>query len=91
MGRLYRQSLELEQVYGREPTSEELAEISDKTISWIENLIQSYSSTYSLDEPMEDSNVTRIDFLISEDDRPEKKIIIESLKEEIFPCIRHLG
>jgi len=56
-----------------------LAEISDKTISWIENLIQSYSSTYSLDEPMEDSNVTRIDFLISEDDRPEKKIIIESL------------
>ena len=90
MGKLYRQSLELEQVYGREPTSEELAEISDTTISWIENLIRSYGSTYSLDEPMEDSNVTRIDFLTSEDDRPEKIIIIESLKEEIFRVLHTL-
>lgn len=90
MGKLYRQSLELEQVHGREPTSEELAEISQTTISWIESLIQSYSSTYSLDDPMEDSNTTRVDFLSSDDDRPEKKIIVESLKDEILRILHTL-
>ena len=74
MGKLYRQSLELEQVYEREPSSEELAEISDTTISWIEGLIQSYSNTYSLDEPLENSTSTRLDFLESNDERPEAKI-----------------
>ncbi len=90
MGKLYRRSLELEQVYERGPTSEELAEITHTTISWIESLIQSYSSTYSLDEPMEDSTATRVEFLISEDDRPEKKIFLESLKDEIFKVLHTL-
>lgn len=90
MGQLYRQSLELEQIYEREPTSEELAEISNTTISWIESLIQSFSSTYSLDEPMDDSTATRVDFLTSDDDRLEKKIFLDSLKDEIFKVLHTL-
>jgi RNA polymerase primary sigma factor len=90
MGKLYRQSLELEQVYEREPTSEELAEISHTTISWMESLIQAYSSTYSLDDPLEDSTATRVDFITSDDDHPEKKVIVESLKEEILNVLHSL-
>ena len=90
MGKLYRRSLELEQVYEREPSSEELAEISKTTITWIEGLIQSYSNTYSLDEPMVDSKSTRLDFLESKDDRPEAKIFSESLKQEIKNILNQL-
>ena len=90
MGKLYRQSLELEQVYEREPSSEELAEISDTTISWIEGLIQSYSNTYSLDEPLENSTSTRLDFLESNDERPETKIFSDSLKKEIINVLDQL-
>lgn len=90
MGKLYRQSLEWEQANEREPSSEEMAEISNTTISWIEGLIQSYSSTYSLDEPMEDSKSTRLDFLESDDDRPEAKIYSESLKQEIRGVLEQL-
>ena len=49
-GKLYLQSLELKQVYEREPNSEEIAEMLHTTISWMESLIQAYSTTYSLDE-----------------------------------------
>ena len=91
MGKLYRQSLELEQVYEREPTSSELAEISHTTLSWMESMIQSYSTTYSLDDPLGDSTATRVDFLTSDDDRPEKKIIVESLKKEIVHVLSSLS
>jgi RNA polymerase primary sigma factor len=83
MGSLFKKSLELEQVYEREPTAEELAEISNTTIHWIENLIQAFPDPVSLDEPLDESDATRMDFLISEDDRPEKEIFVNSLKTEI--------
>jgi len=83
MGSLFKKSLELEQVYEREPTAEELAEISHTTIHWIENLIQAFPDPVSLDEPLDESDATRMDFLISDDIRPEKEIIANSLKTEI--------
>ena len=33
---------------------------------------------------------TRIDFITSEDDRPEKKVIVESLKEGILNVLHFL-
>ena len=56
----------------------------------MESLIQAYSSTYSLDDPLEDSTATRVDFITSDDDHPEKKVIVESLKEEILNVLHSL-
>lgn len=83
IGSLFKKSLELEQVYEREPTAEELAEISNTTIHWIEGLIQAFPDPVSLDEPLDESATTRMDFLFSDDDRPEKEIFVNSLKAEI--------
>ena len=91
MGKLYKRSLELEQVFEREPTSEELAEISDTTIHWIENLIQSASDPVSLDDPVGDSEATLKDFLSSEDHRPEIQTMKESLETEIRNAMRSLS
>ncbi|MEE8334809.1 MAG: RNA polymerase sigma factor RpoD/SigA [Candidatus Neomarinimicrobiota bacterium] len=90
MGRLFKNSLELEQVFEREPTSEELAEISHTTINWIEDLIRVSGDTYSLDDPMSDSYNTLVDFISSEDDRPEKEILVFSLKKEIRRILHSL-
>lgn len=91
MGKLYKRSLELEQVYEREPTSEELAEISDTTILWIENLIQSATDSVSLDDPVGDSETTLKDFLSSEDNRPEMQTMKESLEAEIRNALQSLN
>ncbi len=90
MGKLFKQSIELEQVIEREPTSEELAELTDTTTKWVEEMIQASGETYSLDKPMDDSNNTRLDFIISEDDRPEKELFIQSLKHEIINVLHTL-
>ena len=89
MGKLYRQSLELEQEYEREPTTEELAEITDTTIKWIEDLVQAYSGPVSLEDS---SEVDRplIEYLISKDPRPELQLMQESLKKEIAELVKTL-
>lgn len=91
MGKLYKQSLELEQVYEREPTSEELAEIGDTTIHWIEGLLQATSEPVSLDEPVGNSEITIKDFLSSEDHRPEVQTMKESLETEIMNTVEKLN
>jgi len=90
IGSLYRQSIELEQAYEREPTAEELAIITDRTMKEIEQLIQNYSLPTSLDEPMEDSKSTLQDFLLSESDRPEAQIMKESIHFEIMQVLHTL-
>ena len=82
IGKLYRKSLELEQEYEREPTTEELAEISDTTIKWIEDLVKAYSGPVSLeDSSIEDRPL--IEYLTSSDPRPEMQLMQDSLKNEI--------
>ncbi|MFQ6677258.1 MAG: RNA polymerase sigma factor RpoD/SigA [Fidelibacterota bacterium] len=83
MGKMYRASLELEQEIEREPSMEELAEISDTTVKWIENLVKAYSSSISL-EDNSSINKPLIEYLISNDSRPEMQLMKESLKKEIL-------
>lgn len=90
MGKLYRQSLELEQVYEREPTSEEMAEITHTTIRWIDQLIQATSEPFSLDDPVGEGDTTMMDYLISEDHRPEAQVMKESLRAEILNVLHTL-
>jgi len=82
MGKLYRHSLELEQEIEREPTREELAEISHTTIKWIDDLVKVYSGSISLDDNAEGEKPL-IEYLISNDPRPEMQLMKESLKKEI--------
>jgi len=89
MGKLYRRSLELEQEYEREPTTEELAEISDTTIKWIEDLVKAYSGPVSLeDSSVEDRPL--IEYLTSSDPRPEMQLMQDSLKNEISNLVKTL-
>lgn len=89
IGKLYRKSLELEQEYEREPTTEELAEISDTTIKWIEDLVKAYSGPVSLeDSSLEDRPL--IEYLTSSDPRPEMQLMQDSLKNEISNLVKTL-
>ncbi len=89
MGKLYRKSLELEQEFEREPTTEELAEISDTTIKWIEDLVQAYSGPISLEDSSE-ADRPLIEYLISNDPRPEMQLMQDSLKKEIRGLVKKL-
>ena len=89
IGKLYRKSLELEQEYEREPSTEELAEISDTTIKWIEDLVKAYSGPVSLeDSSLEDRPL--IEYLTSSDPRPEMQLMQDSLKNEISNLVKTL-
>ena len=89
MGKLYRKSLELEQEFEREPTTEEMAEISDTTVKWIEDLVKSYSGPVSLEDSSAEDRPL-IEYLISNDPRPEMQLMQESLKNEIKNLIKKL-
>ena len=89
MGKLYRKSLELEQEFEREPTTEEMAEISDTTVKWIEYLVKSYSGPVSLEDSSAEDRPL-IEYLISNDPRPEMQLMQESLKNEIKNLINKL-
>ena len=89
MGKLYRKSLELEQEFEREPTTEEMAEISDTTVKWIEDLVKSYSGPVSLEDSSAEDRPL-IEYLISNDPRPEMQLMQESLKNEIKNLINKL-
>jgi len=89
MGKLYRKSLELEQEFEREPSTEELAEISQTTIKWIEDLVQVYGGPISL-EDSNNEDKPLIEHLISKDPRPEMQLMKESLKKEILNMMSSL-
>ncbi len=89
--RLQKHSVELEQAYEREPTVEELAAISEKTISEVEGLYKANVHKISLDAPIDDSNVTMIDFIVEDsDDRTEVTMMRESLHHEIEQVLHTL-
>jgi RNA polymerase primary sigma factor len=76
----------LEQEFGREPTSEEVAEITKMTEADVKMSIQNYARTVSMDAPLggedDDGNlydVTRDESAVS----PENELLKESLKTEV--------
>lgn len=91
IGTLYKQSLELEQIYEREPTTEELADITHKTIREIETLIKNYTPPASIDEPINDSKKTMHEILCAESNRPEAKLMEESVHYEILQVVHTLN
>lgn len=90
--KLKKHSVELEQAYEREPTVEELAAISEKTIGEIESLFKVNVHKVSLDAPIDDtSDTSLIDFIsFSDEQRPEAHLMRESLHNEIEQVLHTL-
>ncbi len=91
--KLKKRSIELAQTYEREPTIEELAAISEKTIREIENLFRVNVHKVSLDKPIDDSSDTSLIDLISftDEQRPEAQLMRESLHNEIEQVLHSLN
>ena len=90
MGKLYRQSLKLEQNIEREPTPEELAEITQTSPEWVDDLIRVFSEPVSLDEPIGDSETALLQLMASNDPRPEATLMKKSLEKEILTVVHTL-
>ena len=65
MGKLYRKSIELEQNIEREPSAEELAEITKTSPGWIDDLKKVFTEPVSLDESFGDSDTALMHLLAS--------------------------
>ena len=87
MGKLYRKSVELEQHIEREPTADELAEITKTSASWIDDLKRIISEPVSLEESFGDSDTALLHLLASNDPRPEANLMKKSLEKEILSVL----
>lgn len=87
MGKLYRKSIELEQNIEREPSSEELAEITKTSPGWIDDLKKVFTEPVSLDESFGDSDTALMHLLASKDPRPETTLMKNSLEKEILSVL----
>ena len=84
VSRMKRRSEELEQTYEREPTLEELAEVMEMTEKEAEQLVQFNLRSVSVDHPLDDEEKTTLrDLLTTDDNRPEARLMKESLASEI--------
>ncbi|MGP8216694.1 MAG: RNA polymerase sigma factor RpoD/SigA [Bacteroidia bacterium] len=76
----------LEQQYGREPTSEEVAEITEMTEDDVKMSVQNYARTISMDAPLssedDDGNMYDVTVDVSAVS-PENELLKESLKTEV--------
>jgi len=87
MGKLYRKSIELEQHIEREPTEDELSEITKTSPGWINDLKRIGAEPVSLEDSLGDSDTALLHLLASNDPRPEAAIMKRSLEKEILSVL----
>ena len=87
MGKLYRKSIELEQHIEREPTEDELAEITKTSPGWINDLKRIGTEPVSLEDSLGNSDTALLHLLASNDPRPEAAIMKRSLEKEILSVL----
>ncbi len=87
MGKLYRKSIELEQHIEREPTEDELSEITKISPGWINDLKRIGAEPVSLEDSLGDSDTALLHLLASNDTRPEAAIMKRSLEKEILSVL----
>ena len=87
MGKLYRKSIELEQHIEREPTEDELSEITKTSPGWINDLKRIGAEPVSLEDSLGDSDTALLHLLASNDPRPEAAIMKRSLENEILSVL----
>ncbi len=91
VGKLYRQSLDLEQNIEREPTAEELAEITQTTPEWADELFRVFSEPVSLDDTVGNSEMALLHLMTSSDPIPEATLMKQSLEKEILSVVHTLN
>ncbi|MCH8905012.1 MAG: sigma-70 family RNA polymerase sigma factor [Bacteroidetes bacterium] len=86
LNKLNKTFAQLEQEFEREPTRQEIAEVLDIDMNDLNDFIKTSSKPVSIDEPMgEDEDVSMLNLLEDKDAlHPEKGLMDESLKDEIF-------
>lgn len=89
IGRL---SSEFEQEYGREPSTEEIAEALDMKPGDVKDSMRIASRHVSLDAPLKAGEDNRLLDLIEDGDQdaPDEALMVDSLKEEIFKALDSL-
>jgi RNA polymerase primary sigma factor len=87
IGKLYKKSIELEQNIEREPTADELAEITKISPSWINDLKRIITEPVSLEESFGDSDTAILHLLASNDPRPEAALMKQSIEKEILSVL----
>ena len=87
IGKLYRKSIELEQNIEREPTADELAEITKTSPGWINDLKRIITEPVSLEEPYGDSDTALLHLLASNDPRPEAALMKHGIEKEILSVL----
>ncbi|MCY3774283.1 MAG: sigma-70 family RNA polymerase sigma factor [Gemmatimonadetes bacterium] len=89
IGRL---SSEFEQEFGREPSTEEIAQELDMNPGDVKDTMRIASRHVSLDAPLKAGEDNRLLDLIEDDDQdaPDEALMVDSLKEEIFRALGSL-
>jgi len=89
VSRMKKQSIELEQMYEREPTIEELADVMEISEKEALNFVKFNIKKISVDQQVGRDDMTPLrDIIISEDQRPEAQMMKESLISEVIRALK---
>ncbi|MFQ6616573.1 MAG: RNA polymerase sigma factor RpoD/SigA [Fidelibacterota bacterium] len=84
VSRMKRRSEQLEQTFEREPTMDELAEVMEMTEKEMRKFVQFNVRSVSVDQPLDEQEKTTLrDLLTVDDNRPEARLMKESLEAEV--------
>lgn len=89
VSQMKKQSIELEQMYERQPTIEELADVMEISEKEALNFVKFNIKKISVDQQVGRDNMTPLrDIIISEDQRPEAQMMKESLISEVIRALK---
>lgn len=89
VSQMKKQSIELEQMYERQPTIEELADVMEISEKEVLNFVKFNIKKISVDQQVGRDNMTPLrDIIISEDQRPEAQMMKESLISEVIRALK---
>ncbi|MBC8174207.1 MAG: sigma-70 family RNA polymerase sigma factor [Candidatus Marinimicrobia bacterium] len=89
VSQMKKQSIELEQMYERQPTIEELADVMEISEKEALNFVKFNIKKISVDQQVGRDDMTPLrDIIISEDQRPEAQMMKESLISEVIRALK---
>jgi RNA polymerase primary sigma factor len=92
LSKLYKAVAKLEQVYGRKPSNEELAEFMEISVEKILELQGKSGTNVSIDEPFnEDDDYTLLDVLQNSEPRADHNVVHDSVMKEIQDSLKVLS
>ncbi len=87
LNKIARTFSELEQLYEREPSTEEIAEMLELAPEEISSSMKLYSRHLSMDAPMNGNELNLLDVLENEESRPDALLMSDSLSKQVERAI----